>query len=159
MIGGLLTLAGTLALLTQIDAHTNLWWLRLLLFVSGYGMAHVFVPSQAAGFATISPADTGRASTIFNAQRQLGGAVGVALLTSVVAAVGPVKTVGSRVLPNLSAYHTAFLVAAGVSLIAAFAAMTVNDADASSTMVRRSRRTGAETGPGGKAAEPAPATA
>ena len=159
MIGGLLTLATTLALLTQIDAHTNLWWLRLLLFVSGYGMSHVFVPSQAAGFATISLADTGRASTIFNAQRQLGGAVGVALLTSVVAAVGPVKTVGSHVLPNLSAYHTAFLVAAGIALIATLAALTVNDADAASTMVRRSSRGPAKAGAAGTAGEPAPATA
>ena len=142
MIAGLLILAVTLVLMVFIDKGTNLWWMRGLLFVSGYGMAHVFVPSQAAGFATISAADTGRASTLFNAQRQLGGAVGVALLSSVIAAVGPLRFVANRALPNLGAYHTAFVVAACVSLVAAVAALTVNDADAAPTMVRR-RRPGA----------------
>lgn len=140
MITGLMILAVTLGLMTLIGSGTNLWWMRLLLFVSGYGMAHVFVPAQAAGFATISPADTARASTVFNAQRQLGGAVGVAMLSSVVAAVGPVRLVSHRVLPNLTSYHAAFLVAAGVAVIAAVAALTVNDSDAAHTMVRRGRR-------------------
>lgn len=142
MIAGLLILALTLVLMVFIDKGTNLWWMRALLFVSGYGMSHVFVPSQAAGFATISAADTGRASTLFNAQRQLGGAVGVALLSSVIAAVGPLRFVAHRALPNLSAYHTAFVVAACVAVVAAVAALTVNDADAAPTMVRR-RRSGA----------------
>jgi EmrB/QacA subfamily drug resistance transporter len=142
MIGGLLILAATLGLMALIGRDTNLWWMRLLLFVSGYGMSHVFVPAQAAGFATISAADTARASTVFNAQRQLGGAVGVALLSSVVAAVGPVRFVAHHALANLGAYHAAFLVAAGVALMAAVAALTINDSDASQTMVRR-RRAGA----------------
>ena len=156
LIGGLLVLAGTLGLMTQIDARTNLWWMRLLLFVAGYGMSHVFVPSQAAGFATISAADTGRASTLFNAQRQLGGAVGVALLTSVVAAVGPVKLVAHRALPNLSAYHTGFLVAAAVAVVAAFAALSIHDSDAASTMVRRATRA-RRSRPAVPEAAPAPA--
>lgn len=153
MIGGLLILAATLVIMTQVGQHTDLWWMRLLLFVSGYGMAHVFVPSQAAGFATISPADTARASTLFNAQRQLGGAIGVALLSTVVAAVGPVRFVSHRAMPNLASYHTAFVVAAAVAVIAAVAALTVNDADAAHTMVRRGRghsrvhTVGEESGP------------
>jgi EmrB/QacA subfamily drug resistance transporter len=157
MIAGLLILAGTLALMTLIDKGTNLWWMRVLLFVAGYGMAHVFVPSQAAGFATISPADTGRASTLFNAERQLGGAVGVALLTTVVAAVGPVKQVAHHAVPNLSAYHTAFLVSAAIALLAAVAALTVNDSDAAKTMVPRRRRTRASAAHGAEPVEPAAA--
>jgi MFS family permease len=157
MVAGLLVMATTLSLMTLVDENTNLWWMRLLLFVAGYGMSHVFVPSQAAGFATISQADTGRGSTLFNALRQLGGAAGVALLTSVVAAVGPVKEVGRHVVPNLSAYHAAFLVAAGVAVLAAVAALTVNDADAAKTMVRRPRRSRAAAAAAGDAVEPAPA--
>jgi len=156
MIGGLLILAVTLGLMTLIGSDTNLWWMRLLLFVSGYGMSHVFVPAQAAGFATISAADTGRASTVFNAQRQLGGAVGVAMLSSVIAAVGPVRIVSHRVLPNLSSYHTAFMVAAGVAVLAAVAALTVNDSDAAHTMVRRGS---ARATAGGQQTAAAPATA
>ena len=106
----------------------------------GYSMAHVFIPAQAAGFATISPADTARASTLFNALRQLGSAVGVALLSTVVAEVGPLRTVAGRTLPNLTSYHDAFLAAAGVAILAAGCALTISDADAAGTMVRRHGR-------------------
>jgi hypothetical protein len=140
MIMGLLILATTLALLSLIEANTNLWWVRALLFVTGYGMGHVFTSCQAAGFATISPANTARASTIFNALRQLGGAVGVALLSTIVATIGPVKIVDRHVVPNLTAYHYAFLAAAAVAVVGAFVALTVHDADAAQTMVRRRRR-------------------
>jgi EmrB/QacA subfamily drug resistance transporter len=152
MFGGLLLLAVSLSLLALFGAGTNLWWLRVVMFVCGYAMAHVFVPSQAAGFATISPEATGRASTLFNAQRQLGSAVGVAVLSTVVATVGPVRVVAGRVLPHLTAYHVAFLVAAGLALLAALAALSVRDADAASTIVPRRRRAGSPAGPAGAGA-------
>ncbi len=137
MVGGILLLSASLAALALVGVETNLWWVRVDMFIAGYGMSHVFVPSQAAGFATISPAATGRASTLFNAVRQVGSAVGVALLTTVIAAVGPVRVVDGHVSPYLTAYHVAFLVAAGVALLAGICALTVNDADAADTMVRR----------------------
>ena len=137
MVGGILLLSASLAALALVGVETNLWWVRVDMFIAGYGMSHVFVPSQAAGFATISPAATGRASTLFNAVRQVGSAVGVALLTTVIAAVGPVRVVDGHVSPYLTAYHVAFLVAAGVALLAGICALTVSDADAADTMVRR----------------------
>ncbi len=140
MVGGLLLLAATMSLLALVDTATNLWWVRVDMFVIGFAMAHVFVPAQAAGFATISPAATGRASTLFNALRQLGGAVGVALLTTVVATVGPAHLVEGRPVPNLAAYHAAFLVAAATALVAAVCALTVSDAEAAPTIVPRRRR-------------------
>jgi EmrB/QacA subfamily drug resistance transporter len=157
MVGGILLLSASLAALSLVGFHTNLWWVRADMFVAGYGMSHVFVPSQAAGFATISPADTGRASTLFNALRQVGSAAGVALLTTVIAAVGPVRVVDGHVSPYLTAYHMAFLVAAGVALLAGVCALTVSDADAAGTMVRRTpsrRRVGAVAS---EAPEPVPA--
>jgi EmrB/QacA subfamily drug resistance transporter len=140
MIAGLLLLALFMSLLALVGTGTNLWWVRVDMFFIGYAMAHVFVPSQAAGFATISPANTGRASTLFNALRQLGSAVGVALLTTVVATVGPVHVVDGHAVANLTAYHLAFLVAAGTALIAAVCALTISDADAAATIVPRRRR-------------------
>jgi EmrB/QacA subfamily drug resistance transporter len=140
MIGGLLLLAACMALLALVGTETNLWWVRADMFVAGFAMAHVFVPSQAAGFATISPAATGRASTLFNCLRQLGSAVGVALLTTVVATVGPAHVVDGRMVPNLAAYHAAFLVAAATALAAAVCALTISDADAAPTIVPRRRR-------------------
>jgi MFS family permease len=157
MVGGLLLLASALALLALVDANTNLWWARLDMFVVGYGMSHVLVTSQAAGFATISAADTARAATLFNAVRQLGSAVGVAILTTVVATVGPVERVGRRVVPDLAAYHAAFLVAAFMALLAGLCALTVNDADAAPTMVRRHRTRATRTEEPGSVPEPVPA--
>jgi EmrB/QacA subfamily drug resistance transporter len=156
MIFGLVVLAVIMCLMSLVGTGTSLWLVRFLLFVAGYAMAHVFVPSQAAGFATISPADTGRASTLFNALRQLGSAVGVALLTSVVAAVGPVRQVGRHAEPNLAAYHTGFLVAAALAIVAAVVALTINDSDAAQTMVRRPRRARRSV-PAAEGIEPAPA--
>jgi EmrB/QacA subfamily drug resistance transporter len=156
MIGGLVLLAACMSLLALVDTSTSLWWIRTVMFVAGFAMAHVFVPSQAAGFATISPAATGRASTLFNALRQLGSAVGVALLTTVVATVGPTQIVDGHSVPNLTAYHIAFLVAAATALIAAVCALTISDAEAAPTIVPRQRRRAAPA-PQAKAPQPVPA--
>src|ERR1019366_7845169 len=99
----------------------------------GLSMAPVIVSTQAASFATVSNADTGYASSLFNSQRQLGSAVGVALL----ATVGTPHEVAGHVPAALAGYHAAFLVAAGVSLVGAAVALTIHDADAAATMVRR----------------------
>jgi MFS family permease len=107
----------------------------------------VFVPAQAASFATISPAATGRASSLFNAGRQLGGAVGVALLSTVIATIGVVHRVGAGLRPYATAYHWGFLAAAGVALIAVVATWAVSDEEAAPSM-RRS--TPAETPEGSK---------
>ena len=132
-------LAVSVALMSLVGAGTSLWWMRTLLFFTGFGMGHVFTSTQAAGFATISVADTARASTVFNALRQLCGAVGVAALSTVVAEVGPLHRVGGHVEANLSAYHGAFLLASVVAVAGALVSLTVNDADAVQTMVRRGR--------------------
>ena len=139
MASGLGVVAVSMAGMAAVGADTSLWWARLLMLTLGLGMSCVFIPAQAASFATISQARTGRASTLFNTARQLGGAIGVALLTTVVAAVGPTRILASGVVPNLSAYHAGFLAAAGVALVAILPALTVSDSDAAGTMVRRGR--------------------
>jgi EmrB/QacA subfamily drug resistance transporter len=139
---GLAVLSVSLILMSLINTTGELWWMRALMFVLGYGMAHVFTSAQAAGFATISGPDTARASTLFNALRQLGGAVGVAALSTVVAEIGPVKLVHGHLAPNLTAYHATFLVAAAISLLAVAATTRIDDAAAAATMVRRPSRRG-----------------
>jgi EmrB/QacA subfamily drug resistance transporter len=134
---GLVGVTVSIGLMSLIGAQTSLWWMRLLMFTLGVGMAQVFVPAQAAAFATISPEATGRASTMFNVGRQLGSAAGVAVLTTAVVAVGAARTVAGRVTPDLAAYHVAFLVAAGVAALAVAVALTIHDADAASTIIRR----------------------
>ncbi len=138
MTGGLIGLSTAMALLTTIDLSTGVWTVRLLMVLVGVCMAYVFLPSQAAAFATISRADAGQASTLSSVQRQLGGAIGVAVLSSVLAAVGPTRRGADGVVtPHIAAYHAAFLTAAAFALIAAFFAARVPDRDAAATMTAR----------------------
>ena len=139
VVAGLIGVATSAALMTQVGFGTDLWWMRVLMFTMGLSMAQVIVSSQAASFATISAADTGYASSLFNSQRQLGSALGVALVTTVIAAVGATHLVSGHQVANLAAYHAAFLTASGIALIGAVVALTINDVDAAATMVRRGR--------------------
>jgi EmrB/QacA subfamily drug resistance transporter len=144
---GLVGVAIAIGLMTQIGFDTNLWWMRVLMFGMGLSMAQVFIPSQAASFATISHAETAQASSLFNSQRQLGSAVGVAILTTVLALVGTEHVVAGGATPDLAGYHAGFLVAAGIALIGSLVALTVKDEDAAATMVRRVRREPADVEP------------
>ena len=127
---GLTGLAGTLALMALIGSGTDLWWMRLLMLGMGLAFGQVVVSTQAATFATISPADTGHASSLFSMTRQLGSATGIAVLATVFTAVGTTRTVAGHATPNLNAYHVAFLVAAFLAILAILPALAVDDADA-----------------------------
>jgi EmrB/QacA subfamily drug resistance transporter len=152
---GLVGVGVFIAMLALMGAHTSLWWARLILFAMGCSMAQVFVPAQAASFATISPADTGRASTLYNASRQLGGAIGVALLTTTIVIVGPVHLVAGHLTPNLTAYRITFLVAAAAALLGVVASLMIKDADAAGTMVNPRDRTRSRAAAPATAGKPA----
>lgn len=139
---GLVGIAATTALMSLSGSNTSLWWMRVLMFCLGYCIPHVMVSMQAAAFSTISPASTGRASTLFNANRQLGGAIGVAVLSTVISVVGPTDRLAGRTVANLTAYHAAFLTSSAIALSgAALALVVVKDVDAINTRsVRRVSR-------------------
>lgn len=141
MAGGLVWMAAAIALMGFVGVSGSLWLIRALMFGVGFGMAYVFLPNQAASLATISRADTGRATTFTNIQRQVGAALGVATLSSVLAAT----SAGGVDVADASAYRAAFFVAAGFALLAALLALRVPDAEAAETMVAPGRR-GADVG-------------
>jgi hypothetical protein len=145
--GGLLGLAAGMLVLTQIGLATNLWLIRGVMFLLGFMVAQIFVPTQAASFAKISPAATGRASTLFNIGRQVGSAVGVAVLSTVLIGVGSTQAAGGIAHPNLRAYHLAFLTASLFALAGTGFSLAMHDADAAETMVRRGRAAANRTPP------------
>jgi EmrB/QacA subfamily drug resistance transporter len=149
---GLTGTAASIGLLALMGPHTSLWWARLLMLSLGLSMAQVFVPVQAAAFATITPAATGRASTMFNAIRQLGGAIGVAVLTTAIVLVGPVHVVAGHQLANLTAYRVAFLAAAAICLCGLACSLSIRDADAAGTIPGRRGPQEAESSPSPAAA-------
>jgi EmrB/QacA subfamily drug resistance transporter len=154
MAGGLTGVAIMMALLSVMGFETNLWVMRVLMFLIGAGMAYVFLPLRVATFATISPTSTGRASAFYSAQNQLGAALGVAVLGTILSTLGATTlSATGAVQPNLAAYHTAFLAAAVLALIGACIALTISDRDAAVTMKRKARTTEHEDMP-----EPIPST-
>jgi predicted MFS family arabinose efflux permease len=125
-VGGL-SLAAALLCFLAIDGTTNLWLVRILMFLVGAFNSATFLGVQSAMFTTISSADTGHASAIYNTQRQTAIAASVAILTTIVASVH-----GSR----LTAFHAAYIAAAMMAVLAALTAFTmIRTRDARSTMV------------------------
>jgi EmrB/QacA subfamily drug resistance transporter len=147
--GGLIGLALSMLVLTQISVTTNLWLIRGLMFVLGWMMAQVMVPNQAASFAMITPESMGRASTLFNTMRQVGSATGVAVLSTVLIGVGSTQASGGMSAPDMTAYHLAFLTAALFALAGAAFSLSIHDSDAAETIVRRRRRPAASAPPAG----------
>jgi EmrB/QacA subfamily drug resistance transporter len=128
---GLTGTAGSLAPMALIDSRADLMGMRLLMLGMGMAMGQVMVSTQAATFATISPADTGHASSLFSMTRQLGSAAGIAVLTTVFTAIGTTRQgAGRSSTPNLTAYHAAFLIAALLAVLAMLPALAVQDSDA-----------------------------
>ncbi len=134
-------------LLLLIDLNTSTFWIAAMLGVRGIAMAFTFVPLQAAAFATITPADTGRASSIFNTNRQVASSFGVAILATVLisqtnsrvhdavaAAVGPVAQKAAAAHATLLAFHDAFLASAILAGIAIVFTLLIRDEDAAASM-------------------------
>jgi EmrB/QacA subfamily drug resistance transporter len=119
---------------TTVGLDTNIWLIRLLTFSSGAASGWCVIAIQTASFATISSADTGRASALFQTQNRVAGGIGVAILVTVVSATSPPGATGSALVP---AYHYAFLTAAAIAAIGALFALTIRDSDAANTMRRR----------------------
>ncbi len=140
VVAGLLVVALVLVLMSLVTPGTSLWLVRLIMLGLGLGIAAVFIPAQAASMATIDHGQIGRASSVFNAGKQFGGAIGVALLTTVLATAGPEAGAGRG---GLDGFHDGFLAAAAVAVLAVAVAWTIRDADAAATMVPRRPRAAA----------------
>jgi EmrB/QacA subfamily drug resistance transporter len=138
MIGGLIAMSIVTFPLVLVGFGTSLWVIRAIMFARGVCMAFAFVPVQASSYANIVPADTGRASAIYSAQRQIAASLGVAILATVLVEATTHFT-SSAVSPAdaaLRGFHVAFFVAACLVLLAAASAFLIRDRDAANTIRR-----------------------
>ena len=138
MVFGLATMGLLLVAVSRVGLDTSDWTIRGLMFALGGSFSFLIIALQASSFATITPADTGRASALYNTQRQVSQALGVAILASTLAAFLPEGGDGASG-GDLAAYQKAFLVAAAIALVGAVVATRVPDADAHATRVARHR--------------------
>ncbi|MFF4176148.1 MFS transporter [Streptomyces sp. NPDC001750] len=84
---GLLMVACGLAAFALFDATTPVWVLCVLFFVQGTGMAHVMTPVTVSVMQTLPRERAGSGSAVNNTFRQVGGALGIAVLGSVLSTV------------------------------------------------------------------------
>ncbi|MEE1842589.1 MULTISPECIES: MFS transporter [unclassified Streptomyces] len=84
---GMLLVAAGLASFALFDDTTPVWVLCLLFFVQGTGMAHVMTPVTVAVMQALPREKAGSGSAVNNTFRQVGGALGVAVLGSVLSTV------------------------------------------------------------------------
>jgi EmrB/QacA subfamily drug resistance transporter len=124
-----------------LSVSTNDWTIRGIMFCRGFFLSMSFIPLQAASYARISPADTGRASAIYSTQRQLGNATGVAVVSTVLLSAIPVafpqgrtRIAPDRIAGFTHAFHLAIGVTIALILVAAALSTLINDSDAAGTI-------------------------
>jgi EmrB/QacA subfamily drug resistance transporter len=132
MTAGMCGTVATIGLMALAGPSDAFWMIPLLMFFTGCSFGFAMSPSQTANMATVTAAETGHASTLQNTVRQAGGAAGVALLGTVLAATG-------ASVRDLAGYHLAFLAAACLMALGVLASSFVNDADAAPTMATTPR--------------------
>jgi EmrB/QacA subfamily drug resistance transporter len=125
VIGLALATAG-MVFLTQVPVHGR-YASNVLpgLLPLGFGMGLTFVPITLAATSEVDREDAGLASGLLNTAQQVGGSIGLAILSTLAASRttsllhGPV-TLGSALAARVSGFHVAFI-AAAILLSAAWA--------------------------------------
>lgn len=150
IMAGLTVCALVTLALTQLNLGANLWEVRALMFARGLGFGFVLVPLQAATYAQISPAQTGRATALYNATSQVASSLGVAVAASYLTSrlthyggqLGNPAARGAQ----LSAFQDGFMLMGVLSLIGVGVAFLIRDRDAASTMHASAVSVAAEEG-------------
>jgi EmrB/QacA subfamily drug resistance transporter len=123
LVMALVGITSTSALFLLVDLETNLWWIRAIMFLRGISMSFAIVASQAAAFASIPSAETGRASALFNTNRQVAASIGVATLATVL---------GDH--SSVTVFHHAFAASIVFGLLGIVFAMLIHDKDAAASL-------------------------
>jgi len=116
---------------SQIGLSTSLWTVRGLMLVRGLAMGLFFVPIQSAVFARTERPEMTRATAIYGTSRQVAPALGVAIVSTVLAnGLAGATSITDRV----DAYQVAMLASAVMFAVAAIVAMRLRDSDVAATM-------------------------
>src|SRR5207248_6824712 len=84
MTAGLIILAAALYWYTRIPVHGSYWPDLLPAYlVFAVGLAFTFIPVSIAALAGVQPQEAGLASGLLNTSQQIGGAIGVAVVTTI----------------------------------------------------------------------------
>jgi EmrB/QacA subfamily drug resistance transporter len=133
MAAGLALNTGGLIWYTQIPVHGTFAHDLLGGYVLfGFGLALAFIPVSIAALAGVGPRDAGLASGLLNTSQQVGGAIGVAIASSIaISHANHLLSIGRSPAAALtSGYALAFWVIAGISAAGIVAALAlIRDAE------------------------------
>jgi EmrB/QacA subfamily drug resistance transporter len=95
MAFGMALIGGGVLWATQVPVHGHFWSsLAGPFFITGAGTAFAFIPISIAGLAGVAEREAGLASGLLNTSQQLGGAIGIAIASTV--ATSHMKTLLAR---------------------------------------------------------------
>jgi EmrB/QacA subfamily drug resistance transporter len=127
---GMSLLSGSLLLFGTLDAASSWWDIVPGLLVGGFGMAITMAPTTAAAMASVPVDKAGVGSAVINSMRQVGGALGIAIMGALLATTVSVSPFDPHyAIEFVPGYHRALHVGAAILLAgAAIAALTVREA-------------------------------
>jgi EmrB/QacA subfamily drug resistance transporter len=132
---GLAGLCLTSVLFLLVGLDTSLWWIRGIMFLRGVAMSFALVASQTATFSSIKSEETGRASALFNTNRQVAASVGVAVLTTVLTeATAALGGSGASAQVQVLAFHDAFAASILFGVLGILFALRIHDEDAAASL-------------------------
>jgi MFS family permease len=121
LAAGMAMIASATLWATRVGVHGQFWPdLAGPFFLAGAGTAFAFIPISIAGLSGVAERDAGLASGLLNTAQQLGGAIGVAVASTVAASHARTLASGGRG-PGVAftgGFDWAFWVCAGIAALA-----------------------------------------
>jgi EmrB/QacA subfamily drug resistance transporter len=128
LVAGLLVATGGFVLLTRVTGHAD-YTSHVLpaMVVLGVGLGLAFVPITIAATSGVAPGDSGLASGLLNTTQQVGGSLGLAILSSVSTSRATSALHGGASLPDAltHGFKGAFVVAAALCALGVVLAVTL----------------------------------
>jgi EmrB/QacA subfamily drug resistance transporter len=132
MAVGFVAIIAALVVYTQIPVHAS-YWSNLLpgYLLMGFGLPFAFIPVSIAALAGVSHEEAGLASGLINTAQQVGGAIGVAVASSVaISHFNHLVSTGTSAPQALtSGYQWAMWVMVGVGIVGLAASLTLIRSD------------------------------
>lgn len=125
ILAGVIAVVG-LAWLSRLPTHSAyLLHVCVPTLVAASGLGLTFLPLAVTATTGVAPRDAGVASGLFNVARQIGGALGLAMLVTIAASATKHDHHVSALSGLVHGYHVALLAAAGLVVLATASAMLV----------------------------------
>src|SRR5918999_115267 len=123
IVTGMGFLATHLLFLSNLDVDSTFWNLLPALILGGFGMGLTMTPATVAAIGSVPVAKAGIGSGILNTFRQVGGALGIAVMGAIVASqIDGVPGAPAFRDQFMDGFSIALRVAAGIALVGALAA-------------------------------------